>query len=123
MIDYFLIVFSNLFIQILYFFVFKDYKTLLEHDQLRHELRRGKVLKGFREASDDINFAPTFKFADDYQYNTLRCPSYCDRILYSAKDESKLKCLKVLRNIEFFCKKKNIIIVIFDFNHYSTNQC
>jgi hypothetical protein len=43
----------------------RRWSTLLAADQLRGELRRGTVLRGFVEARDAIAFAPTFKLCLD----------------------------------------------------------
>ena len=59
----------------------KQWSELLEHDQLRREQAAGNVMYGFHEPQ--LAFAPTFKVLrgtrDDY--DCLRIPSWCDRIL------------------------------------------
>ena len=80
-------------------------EELLQHDQLRGEMREGRVLAGHVEAP--ISFPPTYRFRstgkgwgpdadpDDeeegyengdpprpYVYDPERCPAWCDRVLY-----------------------------------------
>lgn len=61
----------------------QDWRYLLEKDQLLEEQKKGNVLCNFKEPN--IDFAPTFKVVREkveFEYNTSRIPSYCDRILY-----------------------------------------
>ncbi|VDK72940.1 unnamed protein product [Litomosoides sigmodontis] len=66
------------------------FDQLLTDDELTLERCKGNVFKGFNEAY--INFPPTHKFilgTNDYVNN--RIPSYTDRILYYAKESSRIK--------------------------------
>ncbi|XP_003744461.2 inositol polyphosphate 5-phosphatase E [Galendromus occidentalis] len=69
----------------------RDYKSLFKFDQLRHVITSGDAFSGFHEA--DINFAPTFKYevnSNMYDKNTIRVPSYTDRILYRSSEGQPL---------------------------------
>lgn len=75
----------------------RDLAVLLSKDQLINEMRLGHVARGFTEPP--INFPPTYKFQpgtskyETRQEKKKRIPSWCDRILYRAKDESRpVKC-------------------------------
>jgi hypothetical protein len=63
-----------------------DLGFLLEHDQLRKEMRNNHAfrLRAFEEAP--ITFQPTYKYnagSDDYDTSgKQRIPAWCDRILY-----------------------------------------
>ncbi|CAG9533477.1 unnamed protein product [Cercopithifilaria johnstoni] len=66
------------------------FDQLLTDDELTLERCKGNVFEGFNEAH--INFPPTHKFilgTNDYVKN--RIPSYTDRILYYAKESSRIK--------------------------------
>ncbi|KAM3726537.1 Phosphatidylinositol polyphosphate 5-phosphatase type IV [Dirofilaria immitis] len=66
------------------------FDQLLIDDELTLERLKGNVFEGFSEAY--INFPPTHKFVlgtNDYVSN--RIPSYTDRILYYAKEPSRIK--------------------------------
>ncbi|XP_078489158.1 phosphatidylinositol polyphosphate 5-phosphatase type IV [Ciona intestinalis] len=73
-----------------------DIREALKCDQLKGNMKRGKIFHGFYEAP--INFLPTYKFnPDSDQYDTsvkLRVPSYTDRILHRSKTESDVTCLR-----------------------------
>lgn len=64
-----------------------DFAPLLEHDQLRREMRGNHAfrLRSFEEAP--ITFAPTYKFdrgTDEYDSSEKRrIPAWCDRVLYT----------------------------------------
>ncbi|WWC71666.1 uncharacterized protein I206_105624 [Kwoniella pini CBS 10737] len=66
---------------------------LLEHDQLRKEMRSNHAfrLRNFEEAT--INFAPTYKYnpgTDEYDSSEKRrIPAWCDRILYRKSPHMK----------------------------------
>jgi endonuclease/exonuclease/phosphatase family metal-dependent hydrolase len=63
-----------------------DLDYLLEHDQLRKEMRTNHAfrLRSFEEAT--ITFAPTYKYnsgTNDYDSSEKRrIPAWCDRILF-----------------------------------------
>ncbi|KAF2142884.1 uncharacterized protein K452DRAFT_225809 [Aplosporella prunicola CBS 121167] len=73
--------------------------SLLPHDELRQQQRKGKAFADWREG--DVEFLPTYK----YDVGTVgvfdssekrRCPSWCDRILYRTRrdrlaHENKIK--------------------------------
>eukprot|EP00127_Corallochytrium_limacisporum_P006459 Clim_evm2s228 gene=Clim_evmTU2s228 len=66
-------------------------EVLHANDQLRKEMRRGRVLQGFQEG--ELLFAPTYKFDNGTDiYDTskkCRIPSYTDRILFRCpRDET-----------------------------------
>ncbi|KAK8950587.1 Type I inositol 1,4,5-trisphosphate 5-phosphatase CVP2 [Platanthera guangdongensis] len=70
----------------------KDWKALLERDQLKGEQRGGRVLAGWEEGI--INFPPTYKYlanSDSYAIRLARsggkrgAPAWCDRILWQGK--------------------------------------
>ncbi|KAL6970074.1 Type IV inositol polyphosphate 5-phosphatase 9 [Sarracenia purpurea var. burkii] len=67
-----------------------DWDGLLENDQLRMELKDGKVFEGWQEGT--IKFAPTYKYypdSDEYlggvhgkKDKKKRAPAWCDRIIW-----------------------------------------
>jgi hypothetical protein len=60
-----------------------DYAALLDSDQLREQLRLGRVFRGFTDAPP--LFKPSFKVLRDTvgpEYTDKRTPSYCDRVLW-----------------------------------------
>uniref|UniRef100_A0A7N0TGE4 Inositol polyphosphate-related phosphatase domain-containing protein n=1 Tax=Kalanchoe fedtschenkoi TaxID=63787 RepID=A0A7N0TGE4_KALFE len=71
----------------------RDWKTLLQNDQLKMELGEGQVFKGWNEGV--IDFAPTYKFYvnSDVYYGhgegkkgeKKRAPAWCDRIIWYGK--------------------------------------
>lgn len=78
-----------------------DYESLLQHDQLLKEIAQnpGFRLCTFQEAP--ITFAPTYKY-DPYTSNydsseKKRIPAWCDRILYKARDPSRVESLSYRR--------------------------
>lgn len=64
----------------------KNWEELIKKDQLRSEMKAGKVFQGMREAY--ITFQPTYKFdkgSTELGYDTSdkrRIPAWCDRVLY-----------------------------------------
>ncbi|KAH8294451.1 hypothetical protein KR018_006750 [Drosophila ironensis] len=60
------------------------YELLLQYDQLRQEMSRGKCFEGYTEG--DIKFRPTYKYdpgTDRYDSSEKqRQPAYCDRVLW-----------------------------------------
>ncbi|KAL3981946.1 Endonuclease/Exonuclease/phosphatase family protein [Acanthocheilonema viteae] len=66
------------------------FDQLLIDDELTLEKCKGNVFEGFREAY--INFPPTHKFiVGTNDYVNDRIPSYTDRILYYAKESSRIR--------------------------------
>jgi len=78
-----------------------DFDFLLEHDQLRKEMRTNSTfrLKTFIEAP--ITFAPTYKYtphSKEYDMSEKkRIPAWCDRVLYRCRDHSRIECLNYKR--------------------------
>ncbi|KAL9239687.1 hypothetical protein vseg_013986 [Gypsophila vaccaria] len=79
----------------------RNWKTLLENDQLRIEQRRGRVFEGWREGK--IYFPPTYKYtknsdryagADARQKQKRRTPAWCDRILWHGKGLRQLSYVR-----------------------------
>ncbi|XP_022100456.1 inositol polyphosphate 5-phosphatase OCRL-1-like isoform X2 [Acanthaster planci] len=70
----------------------KDFKTLMEHDQLFRQHRIEKVFKGFKEG--EITFRPTYKYdpgTDNWDTSEKqRVPAWCDRILFKGKTIKQL---------------------------------
>lgn len=61
----------------------KDVRMLVQYDELRGEIEKMRAFANFCEG--DIKFLPTFKVArgkPGCEYQRLRIPSYCDRILW-----------------------------------------
>ncbi|KAK9067604.1 hypothetical protein SSX86_011715 [Deinandra increscens subsp. villosa] len=68
----------------------RNWKALLENDQLRIERRRGRVFQGWKEGC--IHFPPTYKYSnnsdryagyyDMHPREKRRTPAWCDRILW-----------------------------------------
>ncbi|KAB2050661.1 hypothetical protein E1A91_A12G004100v1 [Gossypium mustelinum] len=67
----------------------RNWKSLLENDQLRIEQRHGRVFEGWNEGK--IHFPPTYKFSnnsdryageDRRPKKKRRTPAWCDRILW-----------------------------------------
>jgi len=62
----------------------QTYELLLQYDQLRQEMRRGKCFEGYTEG--EIKFRPTYKYdpgTDNYDSSEKqRAPAYCDRVLW-----------------------------------------
>ncbi|CAH8354412.1 unnamed protein product [Eruca vesicaria subsp. sativa] len=80
----------------------RSFDWLRERDQLRQEMKAGKVFQGMREAL--ITFPPTYKFERNKSglggYDSgekKRIPAWCDRVIYrdtqaSPFSESNLQC-------------------------------
>ena len=63
----------------------EDWKTLLEADQLKNQIKLGKVFANWNEG--DIKFSPTYRFIRNtnmYNEELGRIPAWCDRILYKS---------------------------------------
>ncbi|KAL0792852.1 hypothetical protein Bca101_064229 [Brassica carinata] len=68
----------------------KEWKTLLENDQLSMEIMNGKIFRGWQEGN--VTFAPTYKYIpnSDLYYGCIaykkdekkRAPAWCDRIIW-----------------------------------------
>ncbi len=71
----------------------KQFKQLLEHDQLMTERMSGRVFLGFKEG--DVTFAPTYKYdVGTLTYDTSekqRVPSWTDRILWKGKKRDRVR--------------------------------
>ncbi|XP_010679089.2 type I inositol polyphosphate 5-phosphatase 4 [Beta vulgaris subsp. vulgaris] len=79
----------------------RNWKALLEKDQLRIEQRRGCVFEGWSEGK--IYFPPTYKYsqnsdryagADTHQKEKRRTPAWCDRILWFGKGLRQLSYVR-----------------------------
>ncbi|RCK65277.1 Phosphatidylinositol 4,5-bisphosphate 5-phosphatase INP54 [Candida viswanathii] len=71
------------------------YQLFSQYDELYKGLKNGEVLLGFSEAK--IEFQPTYKYyINTGIYNSKRCPSWCDRILFLStyEDEEHLHLLR-----------------------------
>ncbi|XP_051126488.1 type I inositol polyphosphate 5-phosphatase 12-like isoform X1 [Andrographis paniculata] len=89
----------------------RSFDWLREKDQLRAEMKAGKVFQGMREAL--IRFPPTYKFERGKPglggYDSgekKRIPAWCDRILYrdnraSPKDLCSLECPVVASILQY----------------------
>ncbi|GLU03555.1 hypothetical protein SLE2022_207470 [Rubroshorea leprosula] len=75
----------------------RNWKALLENDQLRIEQRRGRVFEGWNEGR--IYFPPTYKYSnnsdryagdDRYLKEKRRTPAWCDRILWYGRGLNQL---------------------------------
>ncbi|RWW10426.1 hypothetical protein GW17_00026034 [Ensete ventricosum] len=85
-----------------YFIAQRHLELLTEKDQLRAEMKAGRVFQGFREGV--IKFPPTYKFEKHLTglsgYDSSekkRIPAWCDRILYrdsccDSRTECSLAC-------------------------------
>ncbi|XP_005625165.1 phosphatidylinositol polyphosphate 5-phosphatase type IV isoform X1 [Canis lupus baileyi] len=66
--------------------------TLLQHDQLTQEMKKGSIFKGFQEP--DIHFLPSYKFdigKDSYDTTSKqRTPSYTDRVMYRSRHKGDI---------------------------------
>ncbi|KAG2374978.1 hypothetical protein C9374_010352 [Naegleria lovaniensis] len=73
----------------------KQYKSLLDYDQLTVEKMSGRVFMGFKEGR--INFPPTYKYdPGTLTFDTSekrRVPSYTDRILWKGVKRDQVKQL------------------------------
>ncbi|KAG8375862.1 hypothetical protein BUALT_Bualt09G0003200 [Buddleja alternifolia] len=89
----------------------RSFDWLRERDQLRAEMKAGKVFQGMREAL--IRFPPTYKFEKGKPglggYDSgekKRIPAWCDRILYrdnraAPTDECSLECPVVASILQY----------------------
>lgn len=89
----------------------EDFQTLLRYDQLRKEMKAGRVFQGMREGH--LNFPPTYKFDRGEQrlhgYDSSekrRVPAWCDRILFrDSRSGKSTKCdlsCPVVSSIEWY---------------------
>jgi hypothetical protein len=66
---------------------------LLKYDQLKQQQRIGAAFENFHEPA--ITFPPTYKYdigTDNFDTSEkMRCPAYCDRILFYQDEESSVK--------------------------------
>ncbi|PSS06420.1 Type IV inositol polyphosphate 5-phosphatase [Actinidia chinensis var. chinensis] len=79
----------------------RNWRALLENDQLRIEQRRGRVFEGWNEGS--IYFPPTYKYSnnsDRYAGDDLhlkekrRTPAWCDRILWHGRGLNQMSYVR-----------------------------
>lgn len=79
----------------------RNWKALLENDQLRIEQRQGRVFEGWNEGR--IYFPPTYKYsknsdryagADTHQKEKRRTPAWCDRILWYGRGLRQLSYVR-----------------------------
>ncbi|KAK4742134.1 hypothetical protein SAY87_000135 [Trapa incisa] len=89
----------------------RSFDWLRERDQLRAEMKSGRVFQGMREAV--IRFPPTYKFekhkpglAGYDSGEKKRIPAWCDRVIYrdnrpSADSEGSLECPVVASIIQY----------------------
>ena len=79
----------------------QDLEFLRRYDQLNMERSQGRVFVGFQEPV--LNFPPTYKYQpgtplyERRPEKKLRCPAWCDRVLWRAKDPSQVRCLTYRR--------------------------
>jgi len=79
----------------------QDLEFLRRYDQLNMERNQGRVFVGFQEPV--LRFPPTYKYQpgtplyERRPEKKLRCPAWCDRILWRAKDPSQARCLTYRR--------------------------
>lgn len=68
----------------------EKYSLILEHDQLRDQMRLGNVFQAFTEGT--LNFRPTYKYdtgTDNWDSSEKnRSPAWCDRILYKGDNHT-----------------------------------
>ena len=71
----------------------KDTEGLLQFDQLKQQQRIGAAFDNFHEPT--ITFLPTYKYdigTDNFDTSEkMRCPAYCDRILFYQDEESSMQ--------------------------------
>lgn len=83
----------------------EDFATLRRFDELRDEMLHHRVFSNFSEG--EINFLPTFKVVRGLpgnEYQRLRIPSYCDRILWhSLPMHAKLLRLVKYSSLPSYC--------------------
>ncbi|XP_038714451.1 type IV inositol polyphosphate 5-phosphatase 7-like [Tripterygium wilfordii] len=79
----------------------RNWKALLENDQLRIEQRKGHVLEGWNEGT--IYFPPTYKYSnnsdryagyDRQPKEKRRTPAWCDRILWYGRGLNQLSYVR-----------------------------
>ncbi|OMO77650.1 Inositol polyphosphate-related phosphatase [Corchorus capsularis] len=79
----------------------RNWKALLENDQLRIEQRRGRVFEGWSEGK--IYFPPTYKYSnnsdryageDRHPKEKRRTPAWCDRILWYGRGLHQLSYVR-----------------------------
>lgn len=79
----------------------RNWKTLLENDQLRIEQRRRRVFEGWKEGK--IYFPPTYKYSnnsdryagdDGHPKEKRRTPAWCDRILWNGRGLTQLSYVR-----------------------------
>ncbi|KAL4325564.1 hypothetical protein GQ457_11G002960 [Hibiscus cannabinus] len=79
----------------------RNWRALLENDQLRIEQRRGRVFEGWREGK--IYFPPTYKYSnnsdryaveDRHPKEKRRTPAWCDRILWYGRGLHQLSYVR-----------------------------
>ena len=91
-------------------------QSLLEHDQLFVEKRKGNVFEGFKEGR--INFLPTYKYQpgtslyDNRPGKKQREPAWCDRIMFSNQRENQI-CLKYYNRVELLPSDHKPVIASF----------
>ena len=72
-------------------------QLFVQYDELHNALKNGEVLFGFSEGK--IDFKPSYKYyLNTGIYNSKRCPSWCDRIL-------------------FYLRMKRQVTMIWDYNY------
>jgi hypothetical protein len=75
------------------------YKSLLIHDQLTKEMKTNIRLRSFMEGP--ITFPPTYKYdLHSTEYDTSekrRIPAWCDRVLWRARDPTRVEQLHYKR--------------------------
>ncbi|PSR94813.1 Type IV inositol polyphosphate 5-phosphatase [Actinidia chinensis var. chinensis] len=79
----------------------RNWRALLENDQLRIEQRRGRVFEGWNEGK--IYFPPTYKYSnnsdryagdDMHPKEKRRTPAWCDRILWHGRGVHQLSYVR-----------------------------
>ncbi|XP_058211151.1 type I inositol polyphosphate 5-phosphatase 4 [Rhododendron vialii] len=79
----------------------RNWRALLENDQLRIEQRRGRVFEGWNEGR--IYFPPTYKYSNNSDRYTgddmhpkkkRRTPAWCDRILWHGRGLQQLSYVR-----------------------------
>ena len=88
-------------------------QLLTGYDQLRAAQRDRRAFEHFTE--EQITFRPTFKFhPDSREYNPKRAPSWCDRVLYRAKELKSVKCVHYGSVDEYLQSDHRAVIGVFD---------
>lgn len=92
----------------------KDYKSILDNDQLSIEKKNGKVFNSFKE--HPIDFPPTYRFdTGTNQYDTSekkRVPSYTDRVLYRT-NEKDIQCINYTSHQEYNSSDHKPVFTLF----------